>query len=405
MWWSRKNQKFWPIDSLRPRYPHLRAQLRIDMENKRQRSKRQQHIPASTMSTLLKRRLQCFYCGNRSSTYYQKNLRQWTCESCDAVNFLDEVSFNVLHVNIIGSYNASLTSSPQNGQITDPPALPTPQQPSRFAQYASRSKSPDLSPQGNDLFCRTCVTNQHFYTQALASYLPPSGDPEYPKYLASLDTYKEGLEKRYPQVCADCAPRINKRLRETTAAARSDHLRRTLEKGQPGRRNYEKGWTWQRVVVFLGGLGWTASLATQCAWHAMALLPVPDEQHDFVPMTYIEKAACMSSALVHGENHALCFVTATKLVWKSIWLGLLVSWWNSKLSRRLSSSGRLQRIPEYIAFQLFIVGIRAFALGTLLGEESILPDAIPVNAVHGLMLILLLVVSSSHVLISMFLSK
>lgn len=60
----------------------------------------EQVIPSpSTIRTLLtnampflRRRRDCFYCGKRSSQKQSGPVRQWQCESCDAINHLDEAS-------------------------------------------------------------------------------------------------------------------------------------------------------------------------------------------------------------------------------------------------------------------------------------------------------------------------
>ena len=38
--------------------------------------------------------LTCFYCGKRTSTRYDGRVRRFECPSCDATNYLDEVSAN-----------------------------------------------------------------------------------------------------------------------------------------------------------------------------------------------------------------------------------------------------------------------------------------------------------------------
>lgn len=41
--------------------------------------------------SLFQRRLSCFYCGRPTSSKWTKTLRQFRCEHCEAVNYLDEV--------------------------------------------------------------------------------------------------------------------------------------------------------------------------------------------------------------------------------------------------------------------------------------------------------------------------
>jgi hypothetical protein len=43
------------------------------------------------MAPFLRKRLQCFYCGRHSSRSAKGRVREWTCDNCQAVNYLDEV--------------------------------------------------------------------------------------------------------------------------------------------------------------------------------------------------------------------------------------------------------------------------------------------------------------------------
>ena len=50
------------------------------------------------MAPLLRRRLVCFYCGCRSTKKYNGGFQKWECETCEAVNHLDEVCLPQLRV-------------------------------------------------------------------------------------------------------------------------------------------------------------------------------------------------------------------------------------------------------------------------------------------------------------------
>jgi hypothetical protein len=45
------------------------------------------------MAPLLRKKLVCFYCGQASSRRRDGTVREWLCQKCDAVNYLDEVRF------------------------------------------------------------------------------------------------------------------------------------------------------------------------------------------------------------------------------------------------------------------------------------------------------------------------
>lgn len=52
------------------------------------------------MPRLFRPKLSCFYCGCRSAQIHSSNIRQWQCEKCDAINYLDEVLFG-LHSTLV----------------------------------------------------------------------------------------------------------------------------------------------------------------------------------------------------------------------------------------------------------------------------------------------------------------
>lgn len=168
------------------------------------------------------RYLTCFYCGRRTSTPYDGIVRQFTCTRCDATNYLD-----------------------QNGDITDPPVATTSAAASPPSFARQKSPSPGLlSDAGasftatfdgdgvagsSNVFCATCLKNQHLFVSSLAQYFPP--DPSHPDF-AELERkyfrFRKSLERRYPQVCADCEPAVLERIRQAGYTAKTDHLERMV---------------------------------------------------------------------------------------------------------------------------------------------------------------------------------
>lgn len=56
-----------------------------------QHTRRDPEDPVWQMARLRARYLSCFYCGKRTGTRFDGVTRQFTCQSCDATNYLDEV--------------------------------------------------------------------------------------------------------------------------------------------------------------------------------------------------------------------------------------------------------------------------------------------------------------------------
>ena len=93
-------------------------------------------------------------------------------------------------------------------------------------QYAAPKQ---LAPT-DTIFCPTCLKNQHLFTKSLAQYFPDDpSDPEYPQLERNYYRYRKGLEQRYPQVCDECAEKVEHRIRQAGYTAKTDHLRRMMD--------------------------------------------------------------------------------------------------------------------------------------------------------------------------------
>ena len=123
-----------------------------------------------------------------------------------------------------------------NGNITDVPLEVI------TAPRAGTTQNPVEVTSDSSIFCSTCVKNQQLYYTALSEYLPDEDDPQYEELEAALPQYKADLEKRYPQCCARCEPKVNAQLQQANYAAKSDHLRRMLERNHERRKQSRLQW-------------------------------------------------------------------------------------------------------------------------------------------------------------------
>jgi hypothetical protein len=280
--------------------------------------------------------------------------------------------------------------SQQRGEITDPPveALTTSVQ---YARPALRSTSPELAGPDQQLFCRECVKNQHMLTQALAEYLPPPNHPEYPKYEASIDQYRQELEHRYPQVCADCLPKVRNRIRAAGYAAKTDHLRRNLEKTRKGFVPYgHSRWGWRNVLLFVAKQTYFISVLLGVMWHAFGALMRPEDG-----LRDEDEGSCMMRAFVQREVEPRCFDDLFEFA-KWGWLcGVLTFWWNPKLNDKANGSGgRLRGLGSYLSLQAIVLALRALSLWHLRTVSLTRRDALNVfKAEHGFMVAFLILVS------------
>ncbi|KAL2024140.1 hypothetical protein VTK56DRAFT_9920 [Thermocarpiscus australiensis] len=194
------------------------------------------------------RYLTCFYCGRKTSTLYDGRTRRFECPSCDATNYLDE-----------------------NGDITDPPVA-TDKEATPARQYAvPRAVPPPSSPRNSTaIFCATCLKNQHLLSASLAQYLPDPDDPDYAEREKSLYRFRKNQERLYPQICADCEPKVRQRLEQAAYTAKTDLLRRMLDRSASMRKTVKtRGWL--ELVDTAGRWLWIAGLVLQLAWHAVVV--------------------------------------------------------------------------------------------------------------------------------------
>ncbi|KAK7512015.1 Ima1 N-terminal domain-containing protein [Phyllosticta citriasiana] len=320
----------------------------------------QQHHSAMPF---LRRNLCCFYCGTRSRFQRNSQIRQFDCQQCEATNYLDE-----------------------KGEITDPPVATEPSAPTIYAHFVpGRVPSPTLNPVEGSLFCATCIQNQYIVNQTLASYLPPPEDPSFSKFEKSLPEYKKNLEKRYPQVCRDCAPRVRDRIKQTAHAAKADHVNRLLERAKTiGIAKKSMTWTWQSILVFWAGLLWWSSIVGHLVWSAMGVFASPSILGDGKDVQVFNGRTCIDQARKYGVMQSECVSTWYPEMRNIMLLALATFWWNNKLAVRIDSSrGRLTGLKDHLILQVLMLIVRGTTWWILRDPaESTLPIDV-YRAVHA----------------------
>ena len=104
---------------------------------------------------------------------------------------------------------------------------------------------------------------------SLAQYFPSDpNDPETPELERRYFTFRKGLEQRYPQICADCEPRVIERIREADYTAKTDHLRRMVQYSRDVRLTQT---TPLDVTSRIGRWLWWSGLVLQILWQAGVL--------------------------------------------------------------------------------------------------------------------------------------
>jgi hypothetical protein len=220
-------------------------------------------------------------------------------------------------------------------------------------QYAiPRSTSPQSSQASGDIFCAECLKNQHLFTSSLAQYLPDDpDDPQYAELERNYYKFRKNLEKRYPQVCAKCEPKVLGRLSKARYTAKTDHLRRLLDSS---RKNRIKQHTILDRVDQLGRLLWNAGFILQFAWQGLLLYELfadPDTQGrpEWAPEPWETPAAVAkwlpnSTTLWHG----------------AIWAALLSVWWNPRFVQTFRGfTKHVVGLSNWYAYQIVVLVIRS----------------------------------------------
>ncbi|KAI9815087.1 MAG: hypothetical protein M1827_002930 [Pycnora praestabilis] len=243
-----------------------------------------------------------------------------------------------------------------NGEITDPPATEFTSS-VQYAHFIPRAASPVFSSTDETLFCPTCLQNQLVLTKALASYLPPPDDLSYATYEASYPSYRRSLEERYPQVCADCEPRVRDRIRQTGYAAKTDHLRRMMERTRGTSGNYGlSGWAWRDAVVLFGAVGWWGSLAGQTLWDLFGALERMEHDGLRDDQSSTTLRMCIDHCLSGSTLDEGCAASAQPLAGLALLLGIVSFWWNNRLREKVQGSGgRLIGLTEYYKTQFVVL--------------------------------------------------
>jgi Ima1 N-terminal domain len=196
-------------------------------------------------------------------------------------------------------------------------------------------------------FCSTCLKNQHLLTETLANYLPAAGDSGYKQYEASYPEFRKRLEERYPPVCAQCEPEVRRRIQQAGYTAKSDHLRRMMERSRA--RKIASRWGWRSLVVTLGGLLFWSSVMGQLAWNLTSIWEDSKKRSlDTADGTTLPSIQCAAQLLTDFETNPGCAAAFSSIGFGAILLGFLCSWWNPRWQHKLQGrEGRLVGLQEY----------------------------------------------------------
>jgi hypothetical protein len=294
--------------------------------------------------------------------------------------------------------------SKKSGQITDPPT--TPCKPSAPVQYAvrrspiARSLSPQTVPDATDskdpVFCDKCLRNQHLVASVLAQYEWPE-DPSGAESSAAERKFwvlRKDMEKRYPQVCSECEPRVQKKLDDASYTAQTDHLRRMMDRTRSQRHEVR-----QRGILDLidtaGRWTWDMGFFLQFWWQGVVLGSLLLEHASAAGMaSWVDRFLRISrrvhlDTLPHGD---------WVLQW-AINLGVCSFLWNPRFKQTVRGfTGHILGFRQWYTYQLLILLLRFICLSLSQYRRSLGMPTAPEIGAQLVIALLMLYVSSSKIL-------
>ncbi|KXX82278.1 Integral inner nuclear membrane protein ima1 [Madurella mycetomatis] len=278
------------------------------------------------------RYLTCFYCGRKTSTVYDGRTRHFECPSCDADNYLDE-----------------------NGDVADPPVA-TDQEATPIRPYAvPRATSPPSSPSNGLVFCEKCLHNQHLLRASLAQYLPDPEDPDYAERERSFHRFRANQERLYPQICADCEPKVRQRLEQAAYTAKTDALRHMIDRSASARKSVgRRGWL--DLVGLVGQGMWISGFVVQLAWHAAVLYTLLSRylmwtEADSGSFAFKMQRTC-------GPLVSRFLSQEWLLQWSTV-CGILGIWWNPRFAQTSRGFSKPVRgVFKWYIYQLMTITTR-----------------------------------------------
>ncbi|KAI1494703.1 Ima1 N-terminal domain-containing protein [Biscogniauxia mediterranea] len=290
--------------------------------------------------------LRCFYCGRKSSLRFEGQ-KSFECSICDATNWLDE-----------------------NGEITDPPST-SPSIERDYVRYAVprgssvlRSPSPSLPPEASfsedPVFCSTCLRNQHMLTSSLAQFEWPD-NPTSAEYAARERKYwalRKDLENRYPQMCADCEPKVERKLHDASYTAQTDHLRRMMDRTRSRRREVKNRGVLDAVDI-LGKCSWHLGFTLQFLWHTVIILSLLAEY-----FATSDDASRLGSIIVSLYRVSVGRLPhPDRLMTWAINIGMCSFPWNPRFKQTIRGfTTHILGFRQWYSYQLVILLIRSVCL-------------------------------------------
>ena len=159
--------------------------------------------------------------------------------------------------------------------------------------------------------------------------------------------FRNRLEERYPQICEDCEPRVRQRIEQAAYTAKTDTLRRMIDRSRKVQKGTERSWL--NYITVLGRCLWFGGLLLQLLWHASLLRSLVIEG---AATSGIHPLADLGLAAL--DNVLTRLPSSEALFRLSLLSSLTGLWWNPYF------------VQTYRGFTKHIIGLRVWYTNQLL---------------------------------------
>lgn len=203
------------------------------------------------------------------------------------------------------------------------------------------------------------------------------------------------MEARFPQVCETCAPAVEDRIRSTGYAAKTDHLRRMMDRTRDSGVAY-RSWSWKRAATLLGAIGWSIGFLGPLSWHIQGAFPLASAEDGLLE---IEEPQSIPECLIYGafklQSTPFCNDLWQPLLPYTLGLSLLCCWWNPWMHYKLRGGyGRIVGHAEYYKLQLIALAMRFLSWKMMAKDSTLTIDPQARRALHAFNVTLGIIVSA-----------
>ena len=170
-------------------------------------------------------------------------------------------------------------------------------------------------------------------------------------------------------MCAECEPQVVARVEQARYTAKTDHLRRMMERSRVNRGTQGRG-TWVGGLEWAGRRAWWAGLGGQLVWHWECLFRVAEEVaqegNGEGVFSVVVRVLGMMGEYFPGPETVIAWSTAASI---------LSAWWNPFfLQYQRGFSRPLLGLSNWYAMQAFIVVARVMSSHLLSRQQELQLD-------------------------------